>query len=112
MASQVVRVDAWRTLAYTAITSSYQPLGSSFGHTMRLICLTNNTNGDMAISFDGTTDNLIVPANGFKLFDIAANTATNAVYMIFAVGTQVYVRYLTAPSSGAMYLECLYGRGE
>ena len=112
MPTSIVRVDALRSVSYSSITSSYTTLGGSFSHETRIIKLTNNTDGDLLISFDGTTDNLFLPAFSFTLYDITTNREQNDIYLIFQVGTQVFVKYSISPSKGAVYLECLYGQGE
>lgn len=112
MASIICRVDALRTLPFGSITSSYLALGTSFGHIMRIIRITNNTDGDMLFSFDGSTNNIFVPAGGFVLYDATSNREEGGEYFIFEVGTQIFVKYSTAPTSGDVWLECLYGKGE
>lgn len=112
MPSQIIRVDALRTVSSGSITNSYTALGTAFTHPMRLIKITNNTNGDLLFSFDGVTDNIFVPANGFVLYDCTTNRAESITYFVFAVGTQFFVKYSTAPTQGAVYLETIFGQGE
>jgi hypothetical protein len=110
MAAQVVRVDALRTLAFGSISGTYTPLGTAFAHSMRLIKLTNTTNVGLTFSFDGVTNNLFIPAGAFTLFDLTTNKTSPTVTFVFQIGTQVFV--MGAPTSGAVYLECIYGQGE
>jgi hypothetical protein len=114
MASNIVRFDAIRTIALADITSSFKTLGSSFGHAMRVLHFINNTNGDMAISFDGTTINTVVLSNSFSLYDLTSDEDANEMFR-YELGTQVYVKYLTAPTlpaTGTVYLVAIYGKGE
>ena len=111
--SQICRVDALRTLGFGSINNvTYTELGGEFEHPMRLLKIVNNTNGDMLISFDGTTDNDFIPAGGFSLYDIMTNKENAVPYFVFANGTQMFVKYSTAPTSGAVYVVCVYGQGE
>ena len=110
MSSQVVRVDSLRSLAFGSISGTYAAVGTSFAHPMRLLCFTNLTNGNITVSFDGVNDNLIVPQNGFKLFDLVTNRREDQPYFVFQVGTQVYVK--GSVSSGSFYVEAIYGQGE
>lgn len=113
MVSLVCHVDEIRTLAFGAINGlTYTALGGDFDHPMRMIKITNNTDGDMLFSFDGVTNNLFIPAGGFTLHDVTTNRENNGVYFVFNSGTQVFVKYNTAPTSGDVWLECLYGQGE
>ncbi len=111
--TNIARVDALRSKGFASITGSYTVLGSVFAHRMRLLHFINNTDGDLLISFDGTTDNIFIPAGSFSLYDVTTNTDTaqNPAF-VFSIRTQVYVKQSTAPTSGAIYLVAFYGQGE
>lgn len=111
MSSNIARVDALRSLGFASISGTYAAVGTPFAHAMRIIRIINNTNGDMFFSFDGTTDNLFVPANSFVLYDIAANDDPTDQFRL-SKGTQIYVKQSTAPTSGSVYIEAIYGQGE
>lgn len=105
------RVDTLRTLAFGSIGATYTAVGPPFAYQARIICFTNTTNEDMIFSMDGMTDQLIVPAFSFKLFDVTTNhRPVNMDDFVFAIGTQWYVRYTAAPSSGAVYIEVVYAQ--
>jgi hypothetical protein len=110
----VLRVDAIRTKASGAITGSYTTLGGPTTHLWRMFRFTNTTDGDLLISFDGTTDNLIVPAGSFVLYDVCTNAAPSNLNdnLLVGIGTQIYVKYNTAPTTGSVWLEGLYAKGE
>ena len=78
---------------------------------MRVLHFINNTNGDCAISFDGTTDNIPVLADSFVVYDLTAAQDANEMFR-YEKGTQIYVKYLTAPTEGDFYLVSIYGKGE
>lgn len=109
--SNIVRFDAWRSLAFGSITNAYQPIGLPFGHPMRIVHFINGTNGDMAISFDGTTDNLPVLAGNFDLYDLTSDQDAVEQFR-YQMGTQLFIKYLSAPTSGTFYIVCVYGKGE
>lgn len=105
------QVDSLRTLAFGSITGSYTVVGTPFGFQARIICFTNTTDQDVLFSNDGTTDKLIVPAGSFKLFDVTMNhRPVNMDDFSFPIGTQWYVKYASAPSSGAVYVEVVYAQ--
>jgi hypothetical protein len=120
--TSTVRLDALRTVANGSITSSYTTFGSSFAHRMRMIKITNNTDGDMFIAFNstpgiaplsnGTADNDLVPAGSFILYDFTSNSESSASPFVFEVGTQVWIRYSSAPTQKSVYLAAVYGKGE
>lgn len=107
MSPLVVNIDTIRTLAFGGISGTYATVGTVFSFPVKLICFTNNTNGDVFFSDDGTNNKLFVAASSFKLFDFTSNR--NALQPVWALpkGTQFYVKQSTAPTSGAVYIECL-----
>lgn len=111
MASNIVRFDAVRSVAFGAITNSYLPIGSRLSHAMRVLHFINATDGDMMISFDGTTDNAPVIADSFSLYDLTSDEDSNEMFR-YEIGTQIYIKFLTAPSKGTFYIVAIYGKGE
>jgi hypothetical protein len=109
----VARFDAYKTLAFGGISNVYAPVGSSVSSNWRIFCISNNTNGDLAFSADGVTDSFFLPAYGFKLFDLSTNAVPLSASdnFVLAIGTQFYVRSITAPSAGAVYVEGIYAKG-
>lgn len=108
----VARADSLRSVAFGSITNSYTNLGTPLTHNWRMWRITNNTNGDMFFSFDGTNDNLFVPANSFVLYDISANDDTTNNPLFMSLGTQFLIKYSSAPTSGSVYLEGFYAQGQ
>lgn len=110
----ILRVDALRSVVAGSITSSYTTLGTAITHLWRAFRVINNTDGDLLISFDGTTDNLFVPKGSFVLYDITANASPPSLNdnFLMGIGTQFYVKYSTAPSTGAVWVEGIYAKGE
>ena len=101
--------DEIRTLAFGGISGSYASVGSPLEYPARGVCISNNTAGDMMFTDDLTKDKLFVKAGGFKLWDIQANI--NPQFddkYVLPIGTQFSVKQLSAPTSGAVYIEVLY----
>ena len=111
MGSNVVRFDAIRTIAEATVTAVYQKLGTPFAHAMRVLNFKNNTDGDMMISFDGVTDNIFVAADSFDLYDLTSDEDGNESFR-YEIGSQIWIRYVTAPTTGSFYVVAIYGRGE
>ena len=78
---------------------------------MRVLNFQNTTDGDILISFDGIKVNGIVPASSFDLYDLTSDEDVNEMFR-YEVGTQVYIKYATAPTKGTFYLTAIYGKGE
>jgi len=109
MSGPICVIDTIRTLAFGSISGSYATVGSITTDATRLVCITNATNGDMFFSDDGVNNKLFLAAGSFKLFDICSNRDdANGMYLLPA-RMQWYVKQSTAPTSGAVYIEVLYG---
>ena len=103
--------DSLRSLAFGSISASYAAVGSSFTKQVRAIRITNNTEGDMIFSDDSSNSNgqIFVPAQSFVLWDLQANI--NPQFddkYVLPIGTQIYVKQVSAPVSGSVYIECIY----
>jgi len=103
--------EALRSLAFGGISAAYAVVGSATTHPTRVFCITNDTEGDMIFSTDNTVSagEMFVAAGSYKLYDIQANM--NAQFddkYVLEVGTQFYVKQVTAPVSGSVYIEILY----
>lgn len=109
--SNVVKFDSVRSVAFGSITASYVALGTAFSHEMRILHFINNTNGDVMLSFDGVNDNIPVIANTFSLYDFTSDQDANEKLRIQS-GSQIYIKYIGAPSTGTFYLAAVYGKGE
>jgi len=98
-----------RSLAFGSISGSYAAVGTAVASPVRLFCLTNNTEGDMIFSLDGTNDHFFVAAGSFKLIDIQSNINPNKEdKYVLDQGTIFYVKQDTGPVSGSVYVEVMY----
>jgi|SRR6185295_7956110 len=103
--------DSMRTLSSAGISGTYAPVGDPLEHPVRAFCITNNTQGDLIFSLDNTdaAGNMFVANGSYKLYDVQSNI--NPQFddkFVLAVGEQFYVKQVTAPVSGDVYIECLY----
>jgi len=98
--------EALREVAFGSITSSYAALGSSLTGHVRILCLTNSTDKDILVSFDGTTDNLRLFTGSYKLLDFTTNRVQDDG-LFLPVGTQIYVKYSSAPASGSVWADTI-----
>lgn len=100
--------DSIRTLDYTGISGAYAVVGSVLSYPTRSFCITNNTDGDLYFSIDGSTDHIFIGKGSHKVWDISTNKSNKDDRFPLPKGTQFYVKQITAPTSGAVYIECLY----
>lgn len=105
-------LDTLRSLGFAGISGTYAAVGTAFTVRPRIICITNNTAGDMIFSDDSgnATGKLFLKAGSFKLFDVTGNINGHIDdSFVFAEGTVMYVKQVTAPVSGSVYIELIYG---
>ena len=113
MATGVSRAhfEPLRTLGFAGISGTYAAVGAPLAHQVRAFCITNNTQGDLIFSLDSglSAGNMFVAKGSYKLYDVQSNM--NSKFddkYVLAVGDQFYVKQVTAPTSGDIYIECLY----
>lgn len=105
----IAKFDELRSLAFGDISGSYTAVGSPLSVYGRIITITNNTEGDMLFTTDENRDEIFVAAGSFKLYDIQANINLNDDdRYVIPKNTQFYVKQITAPNSGAVYIEIVH----
>jgi hypothetical protein len=109
MTSIIATFEPLRTVAFGGISTAYAPVGTPFANPIRLMKIVNNTAGDLLFSIDGVNDYIFQPAGSGTIYDICTNHEQDLAFY-FPVGTQIYVKQSTAPTSGACYVEAVYGR--
>lgn len=107
--TQVVQFETLRSIANGSISGSYAAIGTPFLYPCRMLCIINNTDGDMFISDDGTNNKMFVPKNSFRIYDFNTNRVLKDQYFSQQVGTQLYVKQSSAPTTGSVYVEVIYG---
>lgn len=104
-----VRFEPLRSALFSSITTSYTPIGSGFSNPNRLLKVTNLTDGNLLISFDGVNDHDIVAASGFFLYDFCSNKSSTSGLLEQPLGTVVYVKSTgSAPTQGSVYVTVIY----
>jgi len=101
--------DPLRSLAFGSIGAAYAIVGDALEENARLVIVQNLTDTQMLFSFNGTDDHFTLPAGGQIVFDFTANKATDSGFFL-GVKTKLYVKQVSAPSSGSVYFS--YARGE
>lgn len=88
-----IKDEAIREIAAGSITNAFATLGGVFTRDVFRIWFTNNTNGDVYLSTDGTTNNMKIPAGGVRV----ADNKTNDMYR--KSGTQFSIKYSSVPGA-------------
>ena len=97
-----------RVLGFAGITGAYASVGTATSHTIKAFCISNNTEGDMYFTTDTGQDEMFLAAGSFRLYDVQANVGPSDDRFVFPIGTQFSVKQITAPVTGAVYLECIH----
>lgn len=99
------RCDAYQTIAFGSLSSSYTAFTNPIIHNWRFIHFNNTTDADAAFSFDGTTNNVYVPASSGTVYDLASNG------LAITKQTVVYAKTLGSPSKGVVTMTGGFERG-
>lgn len=97
-----------RSLAFGSIGAGYTGVGTSLVNPIRLLYMANFTDQSLMFSWDGINDHIAIPANGFFLFDAAANQSQiQGAYI--AQGIRFYTKYISnPPTTGSAYITVIY----
>ena len=105
----VADFEAVRSLAAAGISGTYATVGSPTTHKVRLILVSNATQGDLMVTWNNAKDMFPVLAGSSVLIDIQSNM--NAQFddnYVLPIGTQFYVKQITAPVDKSVYIACLH----
>ena len=104
--------DTLRSIGFGAVSAAYAAVGTAVQQNPRIICLTNNTDADMILATDNTnvSGNIILLKGTFKLYDLMSNINSELdTSLVIPIGTILYVKGITNPTRGSVYLEYIYG---
>ena len=104
--------EAIREVAFGSIGSSYGAVGTALTDHARIVRFVNDTNGDVYVSTDGSTNMLRLAASSFLVLDFSANKVRDDG-LFLPVGTIFYVKDgASAPSSGNFWIEVCYAASD
>ena len=97
-----------RSLGFAGISAAYANIGSPTDNPIRIFKVSNGTQGDMILSVTTGQDDMFVAAGSFTLYDVQANMNVKSDdSYVLPKGTQFRVKQVTAPTSGAVYVEVI-----
>jgi hypothetical protein len=103
--------DSLRTLAFGGISGTYAAVGTAFTHPVRIMTISNQTDGDLIFSTDDTNadGNVFLFAGEQRTYDFTANMIPGKDdSLVLPVGTEWFVKESTAVSSGGVTIEAVY----
>lgn len=104
MTSIRILVDPIQSLGSGAIGAAYMGLGPVFDESARMILIANYTDGLMMFSWDGVNDHFPLPLYTSLLLTISQNDEENADYFALPALSRIYVRQISAPTTGSVYV--------
>lgn len=112
LSAQLVRFEDLRSASAGTIAgaASYHAVGAVFANPARILKITNLTDANLIISFDGVADKDIVAAQSYCLYDYCSDKTDQAGTLEQQANTnRVYVRYeSTLPTTGNVYVTLIY----
>lgn len=104
-----IRYEPLRSLAFGGISGAYAAVGTSFANPVRILKITNTTDANLLISFDGVTDRDIIAANTIEVLDYGSNKADTGGQLDQSTGDRVYVKQAGgAATGGSVYVTVIY----
>ena len=97
-----------KTLGFAGISGAYASVGDPSSNEIRVFKISNNTAGDLYFTTDTGEDQIFLSAGSFTLYDVQANIGPPDDKFVLPKGTQFSVKQITAPTSGAVYIEIIY----
>jgi hypothetical protein len=103
------RFELLRSIAFGAITNNFAGVGTPFVNPIRIIRVTNTTDVNILVSFNGIDAIDILPADFFYLYDIGENKADCVGLLELSAGDRIYIKAETAlPTVGSVYVTSMY----
>lgn len=103
--------DTVREVAFGSIGAAYGAVGSALTDHARILRFVNQTDAQVYISLDGSSDQIRMAANSFFIVDCATNRIRDDGLFV-PVGTIFYAkRAAGAPTSGSLWIEVVSGAG-
>lgn len=104
-----VKFDALRSLAFGGLGPAYVSVGPSFTNPIRLLKISNATDANIIVSFNGVVDHDFVAANGFSLYDFTSNKSSTGGVFQQGIGETVFVKEEAAVATeGTVYVTAIY----
>lgn len=104
-----LRCEPVRTLPAASVVVGYTAVGSPVTNADGIALFQNLTDATVMFSYDGVNDHFPLAASSAHVLDITTNQPTGDGLFLSA-GTQMYVKRVGSPTTGAVYITLYYGR--
>lgn len=107
--ASIVKFDILREIGFASISGTFAAVGAILAYPVRILKITNTTNEDVIISFDGVNDRDYIPAGTFVLYDFCSNASAQGGYFELHANQYIYAADNgVAPTSGSVFATCVY----
>ena len=104
-----IRYEDLRSLGFASITSNYVAVGTAFANPVSILRVTNTTDANLLVSFDGVADQDICAGNSAYVYDYCTNRASQAGYAEQSAGERIYIKAEgTLLTMGTVYVTLIY----
>jgi hypothetical protein len=104
-----VKFEEVRYLAFGFIGLNYVATGAPFANPVRMLKVTNLTNADLLISFNGIDDHDVIAARSAFIYDYGSNKIIPAGILEQPAGGIIYVKEYSSPAiSGGVFVTVIY----
>lgn len=97
-----------RSIAFGDISGSFADVGSVTTHRIRVILVSNATDGHVIVTWDDSKEMIPVLAGTAVVIDVSANRGKKSDDYVIPIGAQFAVKQITAPTNNSVYIACLH----
>lgn len=101
-------MEICKVVGFASTGAVYVPIGASNEKVGRMLLIQNKTDGDMWFSDNGIDDKFPLSAGDKIVLDCMANQFDGRG-LWFPIGSHLFVKRLTVPTLGGVYLTVFYG---
>ncbi len=103
------RPETLRSLAFGGISASFAAVGAVLANPIISYKISNDTDANLILSYDGVNDHEFLASNSFVLFDTGANKSNRGEGLYLSQGDRLFVRQeVGAPTSGNVYFSAYF----
>lgn len=107
-----LRSEAQRSLAAASIGAAYANIGTPLARIVRVLIVQNYTDALLQFSFADGVDHFVLPAGGQLILDVTTNEIANSMGFFISKGTQLQVKEIGTPTTGAVYVSTFYASAQ
>lgn len=109
VSSARIRYEELRSVSALDVSADYEGVGLPFENPVRILKVTNLTNGNILVSFNGIDDHDVAPANGAYVYDYGTNRSSSGSLLEQSAFDRMYIKAEAGlPDTGTFYVTVIY----